>query len=103
MDNKTTIYVYNNITNFLKQINYLTEEYNTIKYYYKFIKNIEDVKNQIHYLQKTELLTALGFMTGKIFKITIRNKGQKYCITYKFEHRYDYDIFKRELRKIELS
>lgn len=103
MNNKTSIYVYKNSTDFLKEIGYLTDEYNKIKYYYKFIKDIHDVRAQTHYLKKTKILTASAFMTGKFFKITIRNKGQNYCITYKFKHRYDYNIFKRELRKIELS
>ena len=102
MDNKTSIYVYNNITDFLNQMDYLTDEYNTIMHYHMYIKDIMAVRNQLKYIQKKELLCSYGFLTQKIFKITISDNKKKYCITYKFKHRYNYDIFKREIRKIEL-
>lgn len=102
MNNKTSIYVYNDITDFLNRMDYLNEEYGTIMYYYKFIKDINDVKNQIHYLHtKTKLLVASGFMTKKIFKITIEDKGQKYCITYKFKSAENYRHFKHQIVKME--
>ena len=101
MNNKTSIYVYKNITDFLNQMDHLNDEYNKIMYYYKYIQDMIDVRNQLNYLQKTKLLVASGFMTKKIFKITIEDKGQKYCITYKFKSAENYRHFKHQIVKME--
>ena len=52
MNNKTSIYVYKNITDFLNQMDHLNEEYNKIMHYYKYIQDIIDVRNQLNYLKK---------------------------------------------------
>ena len=101
MNNKTSIYVYEDINDFLNQMENLNHEYDNIMHYHKYVKDIVDVRSQLKYLQKTKLLVVSGFMTKKIFKITIEDKGQKYCITYKFKSAENYRHFKHQIVKME--
>lgn len=96
------IYVYKDINDFLDQMECLNEEYNQIAYYYKCILDINEMNNQLNYIKKKQLLCFTGFYTKRMIKITIFDKGQKYCITYRLKHKRYYEIFIHELRKIEL-
>ena len=99
---KTGIYVYQDINNFLEQMEYLNREYHEINHYYKFIVDIKEMKNQLNYIKRKNVLCSSGYYTKNTIKLTIEDKRQKYCIEYKFKSRYVYKQFKREMRKMQI-
>lgn len=101
MDKKTSLYIYKDINEFLMQMEYLSNEYSAIDYYYKYIKDIVSLRDQLTYLEKANILCAFGFLKENTFKLTIKDKNNKYCIEYKFKHRYDYLQFRHEMNKLE--
>lgn len=97
---KTSIYVYNDINSFLEQMNILSNEYNQIDHYCKYIVDIDEMRNQLKYLKNKHLLCCSGYYTKKTIKLTISDKKQKYCLEYLFKSQFVYKEFRRELRKM---
>ena len=95
--------IYRNTDEFLKQMEYLEQEYNNISYFYKFLRTKEDFLNQINYLKKVEVIAFNGFTGKRLIKITIKDSSDnKYCIQYKFTKGYAYySLMIRFLRQME--
>ena len=103
MNKKTSIYIYHNINEFLQDMEFLADEYTNIMHYHKYVQDIVDVRSQLNYLQKTNLLCFQGFLNQKQFKITIQDKNDKICITYKFKSEYDYRQFNNALKILQMN
>lgn len=99
---KTLIYVYDDINSFLDQMEYLNKEYNEIEYYYKYVVDIKEMKHQLKFIKGKNILCSYGYFTKKIIKLTIRDRGKKYCIEYLFKSKYIYKKFNREIRKLQI-
>lgn len=97
------IYVCKDNNEFLKQLEYLNDEYNKIAYFYKCIHNIDDVRSQLKYINQYNLLCASTFYTKRMIKLTISSDNKRYCVTYRFKYKWNYDIFRKALKEIELN
>ena len=97
------IYICNDNNEFLKQLEYLNDEYNKIATFYKFVRTKRELSSQINYLKNVKILAFSGFTGQRIIKITIKDSlNNKYCINYKFpkdQKKYGYMI--RFLRQME--
>lgn len=100
-----SIIIFNNHIDFLKAFNRLQKQ-NKNKSDFLYIsvdlKRIEDVRVEIDFIRRQHLLAFNGFRSSKLIKVGLKSSFDlKSNITYRFESKYLYDEFHRELRLIE--